>query len=31
VDVEIARHDAYRACNPDIDRPFSSLEDACHR
>ncbi|KAH7429309.1 hypothetical protein KP509_09G041200 [Ceratopteris richardii] len=31
IDVEIARQDALRACNPDIDSPFASLEDACNR
>ncbi|KAI5077535.1 hypothetical protein GOP47_0007359 [Adiantum capillus-veneris] len=31
LDVDIARQDALRACNPDIDRPFASLEDACNR
>lgn len=29
--VEIARQDALRVCNPNVDRPFASLEDACER
>ena len=31
IDAELARHDALRAFNPEIERPFSSFEDACHR
>lgn len=31
LEVEMARQDAFRVCNPDVRRPFSSLEDACER
>eukprot|EP00249_Psilotum_nudum_P006476 c19798_g1_i1 orf=263-1369(-) len=31
LDVEMARMDAVSVCNPDINRPFTSLEDACER
>ncbi|GLJ21948.1 hypothetical protein SUGI_0411080 [Cryptomeria japonica] len=30
-ELEMAHHDAWKVCNPDIKRPFSSLEDACER
>ena len=31
VDAQLARQDALRAFNPEIERPFASFEDACHR
>ncbi|KAH7440852.1 hypothetical protein KP509_03G014100 [Ceratopteris richardii] len=31
VDIDIAHQDAFQACNPDVDHPFASLEDACNR
>ena len=31
VDLEMAHQDAWKVCNPDIKRPFSSLEDAVSR
>lgn len=31
MEVEMARQDVLRVCNPDIKRPFSSIEDACDR
>lgn len=30
-ELEMAQQDAWKICNPDIKRPFSSLEDACER
>lgn len=30
-ELELAQQDAWKICNPDIKRPFSSLEDACER
>lgn len=30
-ELEMAQRDALKICNPDIKRPFSSLEDACER
>ncbi|KAH9308154.1 hypothetical protein KI387_036065 [Taxus chinensis] len=30
-ELEMAQRDAWKVCNPDIKRPFSSLEDACER
>ncbi|KAF9618334.1 hypothetical protein IFM89_000969 [Coptis chinensis] len=30
-ELEMAYHDAWRVCHPDIKKPFSSLEDACER
>lgn len=29
--LKMAYEDAWRVCHPDFNRPFSSLEDACHR
>lgn len=31
LEVEMARQDLFRVCNPDFRRPFSSIEDACER
>jgi hypothetical protein len=31
MEVDMARQDVHRVCNPDIKRPFSSIEDACDR
>ncbi|CAA6659980.1 unnamed protein product [Spirodela intermedia] len=31
VEVEMAQQDAWKVCNPDVKRPFSSLEDAVSR
>ncbi|KAJ7516803.1 hypothetical protein O6H91_22G070800 [Diphasiastrum complanatum] len=31
MEVEMVRQDLMRICNPEIDRPFSCLEDACER
>ncbi|CAK9209769.1 unnamed protein product [Sphagnum troendelagicum] len=31
LEVELARQDVLRVCNPDFKRPFSSVEDACER
>lgn len=31
IEVELARQDVFRVCNPDFRRPFSSVEDACER
>lgn len=31
MEVDMARQDVLRVCNPDIKRPFSSIEDACDR
>ncbi|KAM7274062.1 hypothetical protein ACFE04_028726 [Oxalis oulophora] len=30
-DLQMAYQDAMRVCNPEIERPFSSLQDACER
>jgi len=30
-ELEMAQQDAWKVCNPDVKRPFSSLEDACER
>eukprot|EP01018_Ginkgo_biloba_P019409 Gb_16574 [translate_table: standard] len=30
-ELEMAQQDAWRVCNPDIKRPFLSVEDACER
>ncbi|XP_075495378.1 uncharacterized protein LOC142532799 isoform X2 [Primulina tabacum] len=29
--LQLSYQDAWRVCHPDYSRPFSSLEDACHR
>ena len=31
MEVDMARQDVHRVCNPDIKRPFASIEDACDR
>lgn len=31
MEVDMARQDVLRVCNPDVKRPFSSIDDACDR